>query len=85
MSSLVGLRVVRGPDWKWRDQDGGEGHVGTVIETPKFPWSHFGNQTPVTVIWDCGNTGYYRAGPKGSFDLRVRPLLSFSLFISRFI
>lgn len=28
---MKGLRVVRGPDWTWRDQDGGEGHVGTVV------------------------------------------------------
>jgi hypothetical protein len=28
----VGLRVVRGPDWKWGTQDEGEGHVGTVVE-----------------------------------------------------
>ena len=28
-SDLVGLRVVRGPDWKWGDQDGGEGGLGT--------------------------------------------------------
>ena len=26
-----GLRVIRGPDWRWGDQDGGEGGVGTVI------------------------------------------------------
>lgn len=23
--------MVRGPDWQWKDQDGGEGHVGTVV------------------------------------------------------
>ena len=28
---FYGVRVVRGPNWKWGDQDGGEGHVGTVI------------------------------------------------------
>ena len=28
---LVGSRVVRGPDWQWADQDGGVGHVGTVV------------------------------------------------------
>jgi hypothetical protein len=28
---LVGLRVVRGPDWEWDTQDGGEGFVGTVV------------------------------------------------------
>ena len=27
----AGCRVVRGPDWKWGNQDGGEGHVGTVF------------------------------------------------------
>lgn len=26
----VGARVIRGPDWKWGKQDGGDGHVGTV-------------------------------------------------------
>ena len=27
-----GARVVRGRDWKWGDQDGGEGREGTVVE-----------------------------------------------------
>lgn len=31
MIKLSGLRVVRGPDWKWGDQDGGEGSVGTLV------------------------------------------------------
>ncbi|KAL7287477.1 hypothetical protein TKK_0018577 [Trichogramma kaykai] len=31
----VGLRVVRGKDWRWADQDGGEGHAGTVVEIGK--------------------------------------------------
>ena len=33
----IGARVVRGPDWKWGKQDGGEGHVGTVrnFESPE--------------------------------------------------
>ena len=26
----IGLRVVRGPDWQWGDQDGGEGCLGTI-------------------------------------------------------
>ena len=30
MMEGVGVRVVRGPDWKWGKQDGGEGHLGTV-------------------------------------------------------
>ena len=28
----AGDEVVRGPDWKWGDQDGGAGTVGEVIE-----------------------------------------------------
>merc|ERR1712228_701808 len=27
---FIGDRVVRGPDWKWRDQDGGRGLEGSV-------------------------------------------------------
>jgi len=75
MSSLLGLRVVRGPDWKWGDQDGGEGHVGTVIETPKSGCIQLGSRK-VAVIWDSGIQGHYRAGPKGSYDLRVNFYLS---------
>lgn len=26
------MRVVRGIDWKWGDQDGGKGSVGTVVD-----------------------------------------------------
>ena len=29
---VVDLRVVRGPDWDRGDEDGGEGHLGTVVE-----------------------------------------------------
>ena len=27
-----GLRVVRGPNWNWGNQDGGDGHLGTILE-----------------------------------------------------
>lgn len=64
----VGLRVVRGPDWMWGDQDGGEGNVGTVV--------HLGgnNGVPdetVLVYWDSGKQANYRAGYSGKYDLRV--------------
>lgn len=29
------LRVVRGPDWEYGDEDGGEGHLGTVVEVQR--------------------------------------------------
>ena len=32
----VGVRVVRGPDWQWGDQDGGPGHVGTVVTIGQY-------------------------------------------------
>ena len=67
MEIEVGLRVVRGPDWKWGDQDGGEGHLGTVIES--------GEETAVgrvvLVLWDTGNRSNYRCGLEGSYDLKV--------------
>ena len=28
---LIGARVVRGLDWKWRDQDGAQGSEGKII------------------------------------------------------
>ena len=69
MSPLKGVRVVRGPDWKHGDQDGGEGHAGTVIDSSDL--NHLGPKT-VTVIWDTGVIAQYRSGPEGSYDLRVK-------------
>ena len=62
----AGLRVVRGPDWKWLDQDGGEGHVGTVLEVSK---SEKGGET-VLVQWDSGEQHRYRCA-RGKYDLRI--------------
>ncbi len=78
MEVVVGLRVVRGPDWKWGEQDGGEGHLGTVAEMEA-------EGSSVVVQWDCGFRCRYRCGgQEGRFDLRVydtapagEPLLSF--------
>jgi hypothetical protein len=57
----VGARVVRGPDWKWGKQDGGEGHVGTV--------RNFESPEEVVVVWDNGTAANYRCA--GAFDLRI--------------
>jgi len=70
MPSFIGIRVVRGPDWKWGDQDGGEGHVGTVTKD-------LGGKK-VTVVWDSGQEGQYRTGPEGCYDLRVNFFLNFN-------
>ncbi|RXN37375.1 E3 ubiquitin- ligase mib1 isoform X1 [Labeo rohita] len=57
----VGARVIRGPDWKWGKQDGGEGHVGTVrsFESPE----------EVVVVWDNGTAANYRCS--GAYDVRI--------------
>ena len=68
MEVEVGLRVVRGPDWQWGDQDGGEGHVGTVVEVGEVSND---NGRPVVVQWDCGQRCRYRCGVGGKYDLRV--------------
>ncbi|XP_026470111.1 E3 ubiquitin-protein ligase MIB1-like isoform X2 [Ctenocephalides felis] len=61
MMEGVGARVIRGPDWKWGKQDGGEGHVGTV--------RNFESPEEVVVVWDNGTAANYRCS--GAFDLRI--------------
>ena len=64
MEATIATRVVRGPDWCWGDQDGGEGCVGTVVKVEE------GGQS-VVVQWDFGLRSQYRCGLEGKFDLRV--------------
>jgi len=66
----VGLRVVRGDDWQWQDQDGGEGHVGTVVEIGGQGSNRHPANT-VVVVWDNGVRGNYRSGDDGKYDLRI--------------
>ena len=74
----LGIRVVRGPDWKWGDQDGGEGFSGTVVEIcgPNSSGgvaSGLAKSPENTVIlqWDGGSRTNYRIGHQNAFDLRV--------------
>ena len=57
----IGSRVIRGPDWKWGKQDGGEGHVGTI--------RNFESPDEVVVVWDNGTAANYRCSDQ--FDLRI--------------
>ena len=68
MEVHLGVRVVRGPDWQWGDQDGREGHVGTVVEVGQ-PSERDGGRA-VVVQWDCGERCRYRCGVEGKYDLR---------------
>ena len=74
----VGLRVVRGPDWKWGDQDGGEGHAGTVVEIGGLSKSGENKDThrpsphgTVILQWDAGVRTNYRVGHQSAYDIRV--------------
>ena len=65
MSKLsLGLRVVRGPDWEWENQDGGEGYVGTVAGLEE-------GGRAVVVQWDTGQRCRYRCGERSKYDLRI--------------
>ncbi|KAJ8016655.1 hypothetical protein DPEC_G00009500 [Dallia pectoralis] len=64
----VGMRVVRGLDWKWGNQDDGEGHVGTVVEIGRQGSTTTPDKT-VVVQWDSGTRTNYRTGYQGSYDL----------------
>lgn len=59
----VGLRVVRGPDWKHEDKDGGEGHLGTIVAVK--------DNNTAEVVWDNGNQLTCCIGKNGKRDLRV--------------
>ena len=50
----MGARVVRGPAWRFDDQDGGAGNVGVVEE---FDWA---DAARVLVRWPNEQRGYYR-------------------------
>ncbi|KAL1116546.1 hypothetical protein AAG570_005018 [Ranatra chinensis] len=66
----VGCRVVRGPDWVWGEQDGGEGHCGTLFQVGR-PGSKQSPDKTVVVIWDTGRETNYRVGYNNAYDLRL--------------
>ncbi|XP_033012239.1 E3 ubiquitin-protein ligase MIB2 isoform X2 [Lacerta agilis] len=67
-SMQVGMRVVRGVDWKWSNQDNGEGNVGTVVEIGRQGSPTTPDKT-VVVQWDQGTRTNYRTGFQGAYDL----------------
>eukprot|EP01083_Nonionella_stella_P287150 977368_1 len=68
---FIGDTVVRGPDWKWGDQDGGNMH-GTVRGIRQWhPHDAMNEVTEVVVLWDHGLYGNYRFNYRGAYDVRV--------------
>ncbi|KAI4462742.1 e3 ubiquitin-protein ligase trip12 [Holotrichia oblita] len=61
----LGARVVRGMDWKWKDQDGNPPGEGTVTGELHNGW--------IDVTWDHGGSNSYRMGAEGKYDLKLAP------------
>lgn len=59
----IGVRVMRGVDWKWRDQDGAAFGCGTVTGELRNGW--------IEVQWDQGGANSYRMGAEGKYDLQL--------------
>eukprot|EP00002_Diphylleia_rotans_P006818 TRINITY_DN1622_c0_g2_i1.p1 TRINITY_DN1622_c0_g2~~TRINITY_DN1622_c0_g2_i1.p1 ORF type:complete len:677 (+),score=123.00 TRINITY_DN1622_c0_g2_i1:93-2123(+) len=64
-NSTAGVRVMRGNDWKWQDQDGGFGKTGRIVGPSSRGWAN--------VEWDTGSRNSYRIGGEGKFDLIRAP------------
>jgi len=65
LKGKLGVRVRRGPSWKWGDQDGGPGSTGVTIP------GHTNGVGWVRVRWHSGQKNEYRVGAKGAYDLIV--------------
>ena len=62
----VGARVVRGPDWKWDDQDGDS--LGTILGGGRLTEDNM----EADVKWDRRRRNVYRTGPV-YYDLVYAP------------
>merc|ERR1719352_1345969 len=61
------MTVVRGPDWKWGDEDGGKGEIGTILAIDK-------RKQTITVGWrNTNHVGTQYRFAKGSADLALAP------------
>lgn len=82
---FVGAKVVRGFNWEWGNQDGGEGKS----EPSRFPnclihcfegkmgrvldirgWDNETSRSVANVTWFSGSTNVYRLGHKGNCDIK---------------
>lgn len=62
----IGMKVVRGKDWDYRDQDGGEGNIGEIT------YDSDGDGL-CSVRWSNGHENNYRIGRDGKYDLYIAP------------
>lgn len=73
-SAIVGVLVVRGPDWQCGDDDGGAGSVGEVVKDAGGGW--------VQVRWSNGHSDDYRAGFSNRRDLVVHEIMDVNGYAS---
>eukprot|EP00118_Oscarella_pearsei_P022140 m.252836 g.252836 ORF g.252836 m.252836 type:complete len:3992 (+) comp40356_c1_seq2:177-12152(+) len=59
----IGVRIVKGRDWKWGEQDGPAPGEGTVVQEVTDGW--------VRIQWDTGTMNSYRMGAGDKYDLQV--------------
>ena len=59
MEPVEDLRVVRGPDWEHGEEDGGEGHLGTVVQVHHRSDSREANEGD-----GCGEEAASSVGPE---------------------
>lgn len=74
----VGDRVVRGPQWKWDEQDGGPGGIGTVIKIHQVSIDDdFSASFNISVAWDhrksYSNVYRYHLGVQDILPLTEAP------------
>eukprot|EP01041_Mallomonas_annulata_P011597 gene11597-biopygen5641 len=61
----VGDKVVRGKNWQWGNQDGGEGKTGVVLDLPDISGL-------INIQWDAsGNIYSYRYGNDNLYDVQA--------------
>ena len=73
---VPGARVVRGLDWKWRDQDGSTttaaaASAGGLAQPAEGLVTGELHNGWIDVQWDHGGSNSYRMGAEGQYDLRL--------------
>lgn len=65
---FVGTEVMRGPHWKWKNCDGGEGEIGTVTKIKA--WNKQSDRGGVSVLWKSTKEEHlHRLGGEGCVDV----------------
>ncbi|OWF54450.1 E3 ubiquitin-protein ligase mind-bomb-like isoform X2 [Mizuhopecten yessoensis] len=65
---FVGTEVMRGPHWKWKNVDGGEGEIGIVTKLKE--WNSHSQRGGVSISWKNAKEEHlHRLGGEGCVDV----------------